>query len=279
MIFNKNVLKDFAKLCNLAYRSSEEVQENFLSRPYNLDYCSVFYNCDKAPQLYSRARDSQMYVCKYDGKLSITFRGTESARDILTDLNILQVKMPLRHMKEEDLPEVHWGFYNQFKELKPDLDKIVKDYVNDTKIISKEVVFSGHSLGGALATISALNYAFEYPVLVVDCVTLGSPRVGDSKFANYFNRIINHSFRFVNDNDPIPCIPTAWRYEHVKGCVWLYQDQVMNEITVWRGWRFMKNYLLSFLGLGYDASQDHSCEGYCKDIEYLEDDLSNIKEV
>ena len=92
MNFTKQVLKDFAKLCNVAYLPSEKVQENFSARPYNKeDHCSVFYNCDSEPKLYSRARDSQMYVCRYNGMLSITFRGTESARDIITDLNILQV--------------------------------------------------------------------------------------------------------------------------------------------------------------------------------------------
>ena len=73
-----------------------------------------------------------MYVCKYDNKLSITFRGTESARDILTDLNCIQIQMPLKNMEEDKLPHVHWGFYNQFTELKPEMDKIIKDYFEDT---------------------------------------------------------------------------------------------------------------------------------------------------
>ena len=275
MIFGKNILKDFCKLCNISYLPGQDVIESFYCRPFNTnDNCSVFYNCDKPPILYSRGRDSQMYVCKYDNKLSITFRGTESARDILTDLNCIQIQMPLKNMKEDKLPQVHWGFYNQFSELKPEMDKIIKDYFEDynPEIDNlKEIIFSGHSLGGALATVSALNYSYEYPDAEIDCVTFGSPRVGDIKFAEYFDERIDNSYRFVNDNDPIPCIPTAWRYKHVKGCVWLYEDQVMNEITVWRGWRFIKNYILSFFGYGYDASKDHSCDGYVKDLEYLKD--------
>lgn len=276
MNFTKHVLKDFAKLCNIAYLSNDEVHEHFTSRPFNKEeHSSVFYNCDEEPKLYSCARDSQMYVCHYNGMLSITFRGTESARDIITDLNIIQVKMPIKYMMENNQPEVHWGFYNQFSELKPEIDEIIEEYRETNNNFNKEIIFSGHSLGGALATIAALNYGMEYPDLQVNCVTFGSPRVGDEKFANYFNKIVKNSYRFVNDNDPIPCIPTAWRYQHVKGCVWLHQDQVMNEITVWRGWRFFKNYVLSFLGLGYDASQDHNCDGYCEDLKYLENDLND----
>ena len=36
-----------------------------------------------------------MYSCEYQNYLSITFRGTESMRDILTDINILRRELPL----------------------------------------------------------------------------------------------------------------------------------------------------------------------------------------
>lgn len=272
MHFNRNILKDFARLCNLAYRPGEEMSQNYKSRPYNLnDQCSVLYHCKNPPRFFSRGNDSQMYICKYDDKLSVIFRGTESKRDVLTDLNIIQIKMPIANTKEKEYPEVHWGFYNQFQYLEPELDKALSEY-NNNDSNEREVIFSGHSLGGALATIAALKYAKKYPELEVNCVTFGSPRVGDPKFAKYFNESVNESYRFVNDNDPIPCVPTAWRYKHVKGCQWLYQDKVLNEITAWRGWRFIKNYILSFFGYGYDASKDHSCIGYCNDLDCLKDE-------
>ena len=55
---------------------------------------------------------------------------------------------------------------------------------------------------------------------------------------------------------------------HVKGCIWLYEDKVLNEIKVWRGYRFIKNTFLSLFGYGYNPSNDHSCEEYCKDLKY-----------
>ena len=62
-------------------------------------------------------------------------------------------------------------------------------------------------MGGALATISSLAFSLKYPDLNIACITFGSPRVGDSIFATYFNKIVKESYRFVNDNDPVPCIP------------------------------------------------------------------------
>ena len=266
MRFTRNILKDYARLCNLSYRSGEEMCETYKTRPYNQnDQCSVLYHCNKEPEFFSCKNDSQMYICKYDKKLSVIFRGTESKRDVLTDLNIIQVKMPISNTKEEEYPHVHWGFYNQFQQLEPQLNKVLAEYNSSNN--EREIVFSGHSLGGALATIAALKYAEQYPELEVNCVTFGSPRVGNPIFAKYFDEYVNDSYRFVNDNDPVPCVPSAWRYKHVKGCRWLYHDKVLNEITAWRGWRFIKNYILSFFGYGYDASKDHSCVGYCDDLD------------
>ena len=271
MRITKQLIKDFAKLCNISYCNQDTVTENFINKPHNKND-SVYYRCNNEPKLYSCERDSQMYVCNYQNSLTVVFRGTESGRDILTDLNAIRVDMDVAYLKEEEIPQIHWGFYNQFNELKTDLDIIVDSYVKDKQNIEEptpNIIFSGHSLGGGLATIASVYYGLKYPDTIISCITFGSPRVGDQKFANIFNSIVTNTYRFVNDNDPIPCIPTAWRFRHVEGCIWLYQDQVMNEITAWRGWRFFKNYFLSFIGYGYDASQDHSCEGYVRDLEYI----------
>ena len=40
------------------------------------------------------------------------------------------------------------------------------------------VICTGHSLGGALATLCAPWCAIEYPKADVRCITFGSPRVG-----------------------------------------------------------------------------------------------------
>ena len=89
--------------------------------------------------------------------------------------------MPISNTKQNEYPEVHWGFYNQFQYLESELDKALSDYNNNDN--EREVVFSGHSLGGALASIAALKYAKKYPDLEVNCVTFGSPRVESKAFA------------------------------------------------------------------------------------------------
>ena len=60
------------------------------------------------------------------------------------------------------------------------------------------------------------------------------------------------SYRFVNDNDPVPCLPSRLRYKHVNGCKWLYQDKILSETKGWRFYRFLKNTFLSLFGYGYN---------------------------
>jgi hypothetical protein len=70
---------------------------------------------------------------------------------------------------------------------------------------------TGHSLGGAMATLASVRLASEgYTVRAV--YTFGSPRVGDRAFRRKY-RLPN--YRFVNDDDLVPHLPFSWCYKHV----------------------------------------------------------------
>lgn len=342
----KKILVDCAKMCSLAYLSQEELQNKYQdNRPYGKnEECCVLYQCQgECPTLiYSQcpnpenlnngsdvsdlgfegSNDCQVYTTKYKNgnknTLMVAFRGTESGRDVLTDLNIFTDKLqlpkysmyhyPIFHQEELrdkwDIDiKVHSGFNNQFLSVKEPLENTIDEFMNhhfqDNPVWGKNyqngeecndnlnneteavptIIFTGHSLGGALATLSSLYFKCKYPEAEISCITFGSPRAGCSEFANLFNNNIEESYRFVNDNDPVPCVPLAWRFKHVKGCQWLYQDKVMNEIGVNRLWRFIKNTVLNIFGLGgYNAVGDHSCSGYVFDLQKLGYDINNEEE-
>jgi pimeloyl-ACP methyl ester carboxylesterase len=78
------------------------------------------------------------------------------------------------------------------------------------------VTICGHSLGGALATLLALdlvaNTAFAEPAVY----TYGSPRTGDSLFAATYNQVVKNSYRVTNRLDVITALPPTFvGYEHV----------------------------------------------------------------
>jgi predicted lipase len=110
---------------------------------------------------------------------------------------------------------VHRGFYTHFNTIKYEVLASVFSFSRKRKI--SQIVFVGHSLGGALATLcAAATKALLKDKVVVTCETFGSPRVGNTNFVRFFNNTIEHSNRVVNGNDIVTMGPW-FRYDHVKG--------------------------------------------------------------
>jgi len=258
MLLKEDIL-NCARLSTICYLKEEKIHHCYsCERPYNKDSYELVFNSLKNEPIFIHdfKTDCQLLVTEYKDSLVIVFRGTESKKDIITDLNMLREPLEL---KDHDVyPEVHSGFLNQFMSIKDFIINDVEKYNN--------IIFCGHSLGGALATIASLYYYCYFKTKNIKCITFGSPRVGDKLFANLFNKHIEESIRFVNDNDPVPCFPTTWRFKHVKGLQWLNEDIIKKEIRVWRLYRFFKYTFLNLVGYGYNALDDHSCNNYIEDI-------------
>ena len=75
----------------------------------------------------------------------------------------------------------------------------------------------GHSLGGALATLQALDVAANSRFKNPTVYTYASPRTGDAQFASTYNRMVPNTFRIVNRVDVVPKLPLAPPYDHVHG--------------------------------------------------------------
>jgi pimeloyl-ACP methyl ester carboxylesterase len=79
------------------------------------------------------------------------------------------------------------------------------------------VTVCGHSLGGALATLLALdleaNSIFKNPTVY----TYGSPRTGDPLFVSTYDQAVPNTFRIANRIDLVPKLPFPPAYDHVLG--------------------------------------------------------------
>jgi len=117
----------------------------------------------------------------------IAFRGTDAAdpTDLADDAEFLQSKWPQGGL-------VHRGFAEALDHilagLKPALDQL-----------RGRVLFTGHSLGSAMATLLA---SIRRPDFLY---TFGSPRVGDGQFVSTLNGLSNR--RFVDCCDIVARIP------------------------------------------------------------------------
>jgi Lipase (class 3) len=74
------------------------------------------------------------------------------------------------------------------------------------------ILFTGHSLGAALATISRRTYRDPLGRQIA-LYTFGSPRVGDELI--FCSNYPLHAYRVVNEQDIIPHVPTPPFYGHV----------------------------------------------------------------
>lgn len=87
---------------------------------------------------------------------------------------------------------------------------------------SPTVFVSGHSLGGALATLCALDLKTTLNLTDVRVVSFGSPRVGNYVFAQWFEREIGPHWRFTHNRDIVPSLPPGYMgFYHVAQEVWV----------------------------------------------------------
>ena len=266
--FTKRTVLDLCNISSLAYKDQNEMKECYKGKT-----CDVLCRCINCPVLLESVKnDCEVYVCNYKTTnkdnldcLLVSFRGTSELRDIASDLNATRSAMDI----VENKTYVHSGFYNQFLEIKGQLDREVeKYYITHCNSPNKQqIIFCGHSLGGALATIATVYYGQKYPSYKVHCVTFGSPRVGGKKFVKMYNKTVDTSYRFVNNNDIVTMIPTRWRFRHVKGLHWLVKGSVLTTMG-YRLYGSFSNTFYNWCGYGGNSSfDDHGCDKYITNIQ------------
>jgi len=157
----------------------------------------------------------------------VVFRGSANIINWINNLDVAQVSYPPA-VNTHPNAQVHQGFYDDFNDLEPTLTNTIVSAVESISGVSK-VVFVGHSLGGALATLAALQIGPLLPVSY-GAYTFGSPRVGNSDFVAYYQSIVPSTFRVTYLDDIVPHIlGEILGFSHVAQEVWWYTS---SEYTV-----------------------------------------------
>ena len=239
----KNKPYVMAILSGLAYGEPSEVNKKFRKHGF---YDTKF--CNK--------RGAQCYVVWNDTDAVICFRGTEPKEmsDIKADLNAIQ-KQGL-HNKGD----VHGGFQGEINKI---WDLIIEK-VNELK--NHKIYITGHSLGGAMATICAKRLQ-EQKVEVQCLYTYGSPRVGDKRWVKSLQ--IPH-YRFQNNNDVVCKVP-FWimGYRHHGKNVYIGYNGKIAKMNMWR--RFIDSMRGRFKAWTkwqfFDGIYDHNITSYTKRVK------------
>ncbi|CAI5452114.1 unnamed protein product [Caenorhabditis angaria] len=116
------------------------------------------------------------------------------------------------------------GFLNLWNGgIKDDFNTLVAKYPG------YQVWITGHSLGGAMASLAAsyITYNKLYDNTKVQLVTFGEPRVGDQAYATSFDKYVPNGFRVTHAHDPVPHLPTQnlQNYTHHKAEVY-YKEKM-----------------------------------------------------
>lgn len=200
---------------------------------------------------------TQAYALNSELNYILVFRGTEPTKwaDIKADLKFRKVKSLDVDGKSEGY--VHRGF-------KGALDLVweqISTHMIKCKADEKNVIITGHSLGGALATLVAgrLNDP------KVQLYTYGSPRVGTAKWCK--NQKFKH-YRFRNNNDIVTRVPPPLIGFKHHGEMMYFDYQQMYATGSGKWYMFMNWFNGMYRGwfslAGWDSFSDHSCPEYYK---------------
>ncbi|KAK1783584.1 Alpha/Beta hydrolase protein [Copromyces sp. CBS 386.78] len=146
--------------------------------------------------------------------ITVSFRGSSSVRNWMA--NVVFVQSSCSDLVSGCL--VHTGFYTAWNEVATKVTAAVKSA--KATYPSYSIGVTGHSLGGAVATLAAAY--LRKAGYTADLYTFGSPRVGNKAFAAFTTSQSGEEYRVTHDKDPVPRLPPiVFNYRHTSPEWWL----------------------------------------------------------
>lgn len=196
--------------------SEADVLRSLNARGYQVEGNRLISSESNDPYLSQLTTERlRSYVAVQGNDVVICFRGTlskgnaiETLGNMVTDANILRSSPSFffntsRLSSAQRNARVHLGFNNGYSRLRPQIMAALNRHRG------KNVYVFGHSLGGALASLCALDLRINMTddFGSVTHIVSGSPRVGDGAFRPLFERLVRNNLRVVVQGDPVAMIP------------------------------------------------------------------------
>jgi hypothetical protein len=135
----------------------------------------------------------------HENQACLIFRGTHGVEDWRVDATFILYGSPGRHL----------GFHHAWKAVEQDVIAWLRTLPPHAGLVT-----AGHSLGGALAVLSAFELSEHQLVSAVR--TFGAPRVGAIEFAHAYNhRLASVTGQFKFGADAVTIIPPPPLFVHV----------------------------------------------------------------
>lgn len=202
---------------------------------------------------------AQAVLVEHDQYLCMAFRGTDEITDWLDNLNVFPEKVLFG--------DFHRGFWNSVEDVWNGLFHRYKELIGNKK---RPLFMTGHSLGGAMATVAAARLIHQ-DLPFTSVYTFGQPRTMTRDASRIFNMECKaRFFRFHNNNDLVTRVPARLMgYSHVGTYLYISEErQLHGDPGFWfRFLDYVDGALQAASEQGLDAIEDHNMDKYLQAIE------------
>jgi triacylglycerol lipase len=193
--FNPGTGKAMAWACQLAYETAE---------PPKIDIIAGRWKCTVPVAVISESSatvlptsSTQLIVFVHGNAVIISFAGTDPVTlvDWITDF---------------DIKNTDQGSANGFAAAAQSVQQKIEAVLQQPAFANKPIFVTGHSLGAALAALTAQKIDAGKPGSVRAVYTYGMPRTGNAQFASAYNQALGaRTYRMVHGSDVVPTVPPA----------------------------------------------------------------------
>jgi hypothetical protein len=202
--FTLSSVRQFGEIAALSY-SGEENRRNIAAKYRAQGYQVNYFSTD--------AETSGMIMFK-DKKVIVAYHGTESMRNVATDLwgNLVTSSFAYGRF--------HQGFYKGFQKTWDEVYSVIHTYArqHNYNMSELQMTFTGHSLGGALAGIGATRWAEMISADNVSVISFGAPKFCDTEAARRIEKLFSSRIVRITQHgyDVVPGVgPGIMGYTHV----------------------------------------------------------------
>ncbi|KAH9245044.1 hypothetical protein BASA81_017500 [Batrachochytrium salamandrivorans] len=173
----------------------------------------------------------------------VAFRGTNKLSDWITNTKFTKWPAPWLKNKSSSstnhkrVPfpeglEIHGGFQTAYLDIRLLMMRGIRTARKNHP--GFKLVFTGHSLGGALASLAAADYVNRESgdTSYVSVYSYGEPRIGNLEWADWFDSLSLTSYRVTSQGDPVPRLPPHMLgYRHTNQEYFITSDKVTETCT------------------------------------------------
>ena len=166
-----------AKLSKLAYQPYSAVVQDLST-----------YGLQAEMEISDKVTGTEGFIASDSSSITVVFRGTSGIVDIATDLQFDAVPIG------PGLPKAHEGFVKAFNAVYPSIEEKLKPHLGQ-----KQLIITGHSLGGALASLLSYRLSLDHPPCQPKLYAFGCPPVGAKTFSESFKKGPSNIITIIGD--------------------------------------------------------------------------------